>query len=458
MANFTPNINLKKPIKTEKFTIDDVNGNSDLIDAAIANKQPTLVSSTNIKTINGLSILGSGNVEVSANYPEVFILPNQKMYDVSEFVNSNGTVALESQKLVASNVTIDFPAMFVNPNRTSMSFTRVVPETWVVLGGTTTRFTALRILNGNIDYLIEFIDSGANNIMIDNSVKWSGTITDNNDLITISFLNDKYEVSVRGTVVYTITLSAITNPDAQGFKVNQNMGIVLQKTRVSASGLVTFVPDWRFVAPLEGKFVNQRWNVLGDSITLGTGITTKYFDHVKTALLFSTVTNYGISGTEICTSGTFPTPFISRYASMDATATLISVLGGVNDFLHNAELGTFASRDNATFYGALHNLCAGLQTTFANAKYFFMTPLRTNGSNGNGEVANTKGYKLVQYVNAIKEVCAYYCIPVLDLYTECGFTPDVSASKSVYMPDGLHPSEVGHKRLGDKITSFLTTL
>ena len=36
MASYTPNLNLKKPAGTENMNINDINGNSDIIDAALA--------------------------------------------------------------------------------------------------------------------------------------------------------------------------------------------------------------------------------------------------------------------------------------------------------------------------------------------------------------------------------------------------------------------------------------
>ena len=65
MPNLTPNLSLKKPLKTESYTITDVtNDNMDILDSAIDGKQAELVSGTNIKTLNSTSLLGSGDVTV----------------------------------------------------------------------------------------------------------------------------------------------------------------------------------------------------------------------------------------------------------------------------------------------------------------------------------------------------------------------------------------------------------
>lgn len=49
MASYTPNLNLKKPAGTENMNINDINGNSDIIDAALVKTSGSLTTiNTNI--------------------------------------------------------------------------------------------------------------------------------------------------------------------------------------------------------------------------------------------------------------------------------------------------------------------------------------------------------------------------------------------------------------------------
>ena len=72
MPNTTPNLGLIKPLVTEQYDIAKVtNENADILDLEIKTvkddvleKQDILVSGTNIKTVNGASILESGDVEL----------------------------------------------------------------------------------------------------------------------------------------------------------------------------------------------------------------------------------------------------------------------------------------------------------------------------------------------------------------------------------------------------------
>ena len=65
---------------------------------------------------------------------------------------------------------------------------------------------------------------------------------------------------------------------------------------------------------------------------------------------------------------------------------------------------------------------------------------------------------LSQYVAAIKEVCGYYALPVLDLYTVSGIQPAVPVLRERYAPDGLHPNDAGHRLIAARLAGFLKTL
>ena len=58
-------------------------------------------------------------------------------------------------------------------------------------------------------------------------------------------------------------------------------------------------------------------------------------------------------------------------------------------------------------------------------------------------------------MDAIKEICAYYAVPVLDLYRVSGMQPKVPVLMERYMPDGIHPNDAGHAILANKLRAFL---
>src|SRR5690606_9372017 len=74
--------------------------------------------------------------------------------------------------------------------------------------------------------------------------------------------------------------------------------------------------------------------------------------------------NYAIGGSTIGVNPNDPesrNPIINRYQDMDDDGDLVIIAGGTNDATYSWQpIGDMTSRENTTFYGALHNLCLGL--------------------------------------------------------------------------------------------------
>lgn len=216
---------------------------------------------------------------------------------------------------------------------------------------------------------------------------------------------------------------------------------------------------------LKGKIIN----FLGDSITEGIGASSKeavYHGILKKRCGLKDVFNYGIGGTRIArqteiTSLLRDRDFILRAEMMDRNADAVVVFGGTNDFGNGqAPLGTIEDRDKRTFYGALHTLITNLITDYCGKTVVFMTPLHRFNEDGRGawKPDGVVQHPLKDYVDAIKEVCEYYSVPVLDLYAckeLAGNTPEWYAE---YMPDGVHPSDKGHEIIANNLEIFLKNL
>jgi len=210
---------------------------------------------------------------------------------------------------------------------------------------------------------------------------------------------------------------------------------------------------------LKGK----KMNVIGDSITQGVGTSAKEFifvDRLAAAEGFEVVRNYGVSGTRIANQpfggDNYGGAFTERYKTMDDDADIIAVFGGTNDYGHGtAPIGKFDDRTVDTYYGAWHVLLSGLMDKYPEAIIFVMTPLhRANES----YPSPFNGKPLSLYVDIIKEVAAYYAVPVLDLHTMSGIQPNHALNRKLYCPDGLHPNDAGHKLIADRVAGFLKAL
>ena len=118
-----------------------------------------------------------------------------------------------------------------------------------------------------------------------------------------------------------------------------------------------------------------------------------------------------------------------------------------------------------TYYDALHTMCRYLLKTYKNKDIFFCTPIKrvqhVGESNGTWdcvfpEDTNTEGKTLKDFRDAMMEVCEYYSIPCIDLYSISGLNPhidpDMFADK-----DGkhTHPTKEGHERLASIIAAYM---
>lgn len=218
---------------------------------------------------------------------------------------------------------------------------------------------------------------------------------------------------------------------------------------------------------LKGKKIN----FIGDSITEGARVESPenfYPNLLKKSLGLAEARNYGIGGSRIARIHKLEglpsdEDFVARAERMDPDFDVVVVFGGTNDFGHgNVPLGQMGDTDVYTFYGALRTLCLYLIKNYPTKQIVFMTPLhRLNEEldyNKRLEDGNPNARPLVDFVNAIREVCELFSIPVLDMFRDSGMPARVWAWCEHYMPDGLHPNDNGQKIIAHKLQKFLENL
>ena len=121
--------------------------------SALSGKQATLVSGTNIKTINSTSLLGSGDIAVSANTPKATTIPAGGLLP-------NVYYALGD---LTGNVTISLAAPTDNTilNHYFLSFSTVVSSPTITWQGITSWVNgSAPELNGGKHYEVSVIDGG----------------------------------------------------------------------------------------------------------------------------------------------------------------------------------------------------------------------------------------------------------------------------------------------------------
>lgn len=182
---------------------------------------------------------------------------------------------------------------------------------------------------------------------------------------------------------------------------------------------------------------------------------------IKALLGLAEVYNFGISGSQLAISADRQDSFCERIdAVLEHPADIFLVMGGVNDFLHNIPIGKFSDRDQHCVYGALHFIVQKISAQYPESQIIFMTPLKCDyvweGKHWpSSREKNALQLTQADYVEAIRNVCDYYSLPIIDLYAGSGISPFLPGQRERYMPDGLHYNEDGYARLAAHIAGEL---
>jgi lysophospholipase L1-like esterase len=134
-------------------------------------------------------------------------------------------------------------------------------------------------------------------------------------------------------------------------------------------------------------------------------------------------------------------------------ADVYTVELGTNDFSRSIPVGTTADATGKTdsFWGGLKQLYIDLTTKNMNALIILITPSKrivSTGSTIDWNTANTAGFKLTDYAQALKDFGSQYGLPVIDWFSESGIS---SRTAPTFLYDGLHPNLDTNKRLGKMV-------
>ena len=146
-----------------------------------------------------------------------------------------------------------------------------------------------------------------------------------------------------------------------------------------------------------------------------------------------TLYNYGKNGCTVALQSVEERPYAPMcvsYADMADGADYVVVLGGANDRRLNIEIGEDDSTDATTFCGALNVLIEGITAKYPKARILFMT-------NYNRYMSKSKiGLSDIDYVEAMKRVCARWSSPCFDNYHNCGISFQNPAQRA-WMDEGI---------------------
>lgn len=203
-------------------------------------------------------------------------------------------------------------------------------------------------------------------------------------------------------------------------------------------------------------------NFLGDSITEGCLASKREntFVYLVGKMTNSISRNYGIGGTrfarqkEPSSDPKYDRYFASRILEMDKDADYVFVFGGTNDYGHgDAPIGQFGDKTLDTFAGAVDFTINELLKYFKKEQVVFIPPLyRVNEDSiwGSHDSKTVPCPSLKEYRKLLIQIVNSYNITLLDISEQFG-----KAENNPLLEDGLHPNDLGHRKLAELISDFL---
>ena len=222
----------------------------------------------------------------------------------------------------------------------------------------------------------------------------------------------------------------------------------------------------------------------GDSITAGDGFTleeqkTIIYPALVAQQLGMKLVNHAIGGSTAASkypeSENTKRPLVLRFNEYTENADIIFIAIGTNDWAYSyTDIGTMEDREDVsdgaggnkatpyTFYGALHMICRGFLNKYPGKTIIFATPIKRRLQESNTDPNTLKKDKtLKQYGEIIKEVCDWYSIPVVDMYSECGITPFINEQRDLYFQEtsgGTHPNAFGQLIMAKRVVGAIRNI
>lgn len=203
---------------------------------------------------------------------------------------------------------------------------------------------------------------------------------------------------------------------------------------------------------LTGKWSGKTWATLGDSISAAN----IYQPMVSAQLGFAQVVNLAQSGCPMAAGGDRDYgATVHTGKKLETVPECVTIWAGTNDYRLGKPLGSLDGRDITTYCGAYVTLIEDLLARNPAARLNLWTPLQRDKDGWDTEFINEAGYRLPDYVEAVKAIGRRYSLPVLDLFAESGIT---KLTLDYFTNDRLHPNQRGHERIAGMACSFLERL
>lgn len=205
------------------------------------------------------------------------------------------------------------------------------------------------------------------------------------------------------------------------------------------------------------RFHGARVGCLGDSLT---EMGNSWQARLKSLMGFSSVTNYGVSGTTVTSArGEGESTYRDRAPNMSDDLDLVIVMTSINDngaaygvYNESNDTGTKADaedktvNDVSTIAGAGLALIDILRNKYPGKDIVFFSHPHTHWGWSFGEA------------DMYREICGRHSIPFFDLLRYSGMDGTISADNTAYFTDGVHLTGAGNNRVADYMAACLRTL
>lgn len=227
------------------------------------------------------------------------------------------------------------------------------------------------------------------------------------------------------------------------------------------------------VTLLTNPFAGMKYCAVGDSITYGVGASDtskRWADLLVTKLNLDTDSyqNLGVSNTTVTALNDTDNSICNRIlnSNISSDCELITLMGGVNDFVQDKTLGTLQEAltyfknnnkwETTNFCGAFCAIVEYVHTKRPNAHLIVLTPMHYEEE----YTENANGNTLVDFVKTIREICEYFAVYVIDCYRDLPIDSKNAQQKALYtsngaVADGIHPSDKGHEMIANLVVNRL---
>lgn len=149
------------------------------------------------------------------------------------------------------------------------------------------------------------------------------------------------------------------------------------------------------------------------------------------------------------------TQMLTQAQAVATNASLITIMGGVNDYIQGTQLGTVGAPDTTTCAGSLASIIVACINRAPNARIVLVSPLLIN--RGSASTHYSANYRAVTFtMNELNEVykntAKYYNVEFIDGLNE---SPINYRNITQVLKDGTHPTITFYKTVSNWIGSHL---